>query len=272
MHPELLKIGPFALKTYGLFVAAGVWIGYLIFIRLLKNSALAVRDSGFTKTENLNQQIANQAQELTFWVILGGILGARLLYVLLHLEEYESWFGALKIWEGGLAFQGGLAGGLAGGAFFLHRRKISFWSLADAAAVALAFGHGLGRLGCFSAGCCYGKPSDLPWAVSFPPGGLAPTGVLLHPTQIYDAGLQMLLGGLLIFLFWRRRFKGETFCTYLFFSGLLRFFMEFLRGDSPVLFIVQGRFQIFGLTFFQIAALGLAAVGAGLFFWRSANA
>lgn len=249
MHPELFNLGPLSLKTYGLFVAAGVWAGYLIFSNLVK---LEIASS------------YKEAQELTFWVILGGILGARLLYVLLHLEEYESWFGVLKIWEGGLAFQGGLAGGAVGGAFFLHLRKISFWSLADAAAVALAFGHGLGRLGCFFAGCCYGKTSAVPWAVSFPQGSLAPAGVSLHPTQIYDAGLQMLLGAFLIFLMYRRRFKGETFCSYLFLSGLLRFFMEFLRGDNPLIFL--------GLTFFQIAALGLAAVGAGLFFWRSANA
>lgn len=217
MHPILFKVGPISVPTYGFFVAAGFLLGV----------ALAVRRA---RQEGIDPEIIT---DLAFYILLGTLVGARFYFVAEHWSLYRGkpWE-ALYLWRGGLAFYGGFIGAFVFGFFYVRRRHLPFWDLADLIAPSIPAGHAVGRLGCFSAGCCYGKPCHLPWAVTFTdPRSLARLGVPLHPTQLYHALANFLI---FLFLYWfypKRRFSGEVFLAYLFLYGLGRFTVEFFRGD-----------------------------------------
>jgi len=217
MHPILFKVGPISVPAYGFFVAAGFLLGV----------ALAVRRA---HQEGIDPEIIT---DLAFYILLGTLAGARFYFVAEHWSFYRGkpWE-ALYLWQGGLAFYGGFIGAFIFGFFYVRRKHLPFWDLADLIAPSIAAGHAVGRLGCFSAGCCYGRPCHLPWAVTFTdPRSLARLGVPLHPTQLYHALANLLI---FLFLYWfypKRRFSGEVFVAYLFLYGLGRFTVEFFRGD-----------------------------------------
>ena len=242
MFPILYKIGPLTFHTYGLFVALGVFAGIKIAVWL------AERD-GFKSKE-----IEESLYSLFFYFVMGGLLGGRLLYVLVHWDEFSGdSAGIFKIWQGGLVSYGGLSGALAG--FLIWHKKnwaLPWKKIADWLSPSIAFGHALGRLGCFSAGCCYGKPTEEPWSVVFTdPLSLAPLGIPLHPTQIYEFVFLVLLG---VFLLMRlahlmksaTRIDGIVFADYLALYSAGRFCIEFFRNDDP---------RFWGLTPGQIASL-----------------
>ena len=171
-------------------------------------SAQAARD-GFT-----DPRVKESLYKLAFQGVACGILGARLFYAATHWQDFQNdWIGILKIWEGGLVFYGGLLG--ASGGFYVWNRSkaisASWTQVLDWASPSLAFGHAIGRLGCFAAGCCFGKPTNVPWGVTFThPESLAPLGLPLHPTQIYESGFLVILG---IFLLWRLSRARENFLS-----------------------------------------------------------
>ncbi|MEI8218711.1 MAG: prolipoprotein diacylglyceryl transferase, partial [Elusimicrobiota bacterium] len=139
-----------------------------------------------------------------------------------------------KLWEGGLVFYGGFAAGIAAVIVFVRRtRELRLWNVGDVCAPALTLAHSFGRVGCFFAGCCYGRECQLPWAISFTnPGSLAPIYILRHPTQLYEA-----VGTLALFFVLDRQRRGlhaegTTFGWYLISYSLLRFIIEFFRGDD----------------------------------------
>ena len=148
--------------------------------------------------------------------------------------------------------------------FYIYRHQMALWTTLDIMAVAMPLGQFIGRLGCFMAGCCYGKECHLPWAVTFNnPDTLAPVGVAVHPTQLYESFLS--LGVFFFFLWWRHRqtFPGQILGAYLLLAGAVRFFVEFFRGDE------RGPVLLLGMPSTQVIALGLI-VGAAIFlFWRS---
>ena len=210
------------LHTYGLLVALGFTLGILLMWRTGKREGF---DGG-------------RLLDLAFWGLVAGLAGSRLTYVAVNARAFaEACFGsgtaedgrivgcaaALKFWEGGMVFYGGAIASTAVVALFCRREHWSFWRLGDVAAPTLALGHAIGRLGCFFAGCCFGKVCTAPWAVSFPPGSvahdeLAATGVIspyasgtppLHPTQLYEAVGELLIFGLLLYLRRRWRLGGE---------------------------------------------------------------
>ena len=219
MHPVLFKLGPLTLRTYGLLVAVGMFTALQYILNRSKKEGIP----------------AENVMDLVLYIIVAGLLGGRLAYVLLNFGYYsQNFWEIFKVWEGGMVFYGGLILGALAGIIYIRRKpSLKLAQLADIFAPGIALAHVFGRLGCFFAGCCYGKPSDLPWAVRFlDPRSLAPTGVCLQPTQLYEAA-----GNLAIFFFlnWYNRFKhkpGKTFWVYLFFYGMLRFHVEFLRGDD----------------------------------------
>jgi len=201
MHPELLRLGPLTLHTYGLLVALGLVAGLIVSIHMGKRE-------GFS-----SQRILDMA----FGMVLAGVVLSRLLYVLLNPSYFLSTpWKILQIWEGGLVFSGGVLGALGAAAWYVRRHHFSLWTLGDVFAPGLALGQAIGRIGCFMAGCCYGRPTDVPWAVVFThPRSLAPIGVPIHPTQLYHS-----LAGFIIFLalFWvsaRKRFAGQVFVWFL---------------------------------------------------------
>jgi phosphatidylglycerol:prolipoprotein diacylglycerol transferase len=194
--------------------------------------------------------------DLAFYLMLGVIIGGRLLYVVSHWAQYENdILGIFRLWEGGMMFFGGFIGGFLCGVFYLKKKNISILHIADLVAPAIALGQFFTRIGCFLNGCCFGIPSTLPWAVTFPEecvAGSSPVGgQALHPTQIYSS-----LFGLALFFFLQKRLnvphrRGDIFALYLIFSGGFRFGIDFIRFyENSANFIIN-----------QIVALGLVIVG-----------
>lgn len=224
MHPILFHIGPLTIRMYGLFVAIGMLIGlqYVVVMGRKKN----IPDT--------------LIMDMGFWSVVAGLVGARLMYVLLNWRYYAAnLFDIVKIWEGGLVYYGGVIAGILAAVFFLRRhREIGLWAVFDLVAPGLALGHFFGRIGCFFAGCCYGAPCELPWSVTFSdPASLAPLNAQLHPTQLYEA-----IGTAAIFvilhLFSRRSPRaGYVTAAYLALYGIVRFSLEYFRGDDRGAFL-----------------------------------
>lgn len=237
MHPILFRWGPFTLHTYGLFAALGFLAGF----------GLA---NATAKRRGLPPALVGDA---LVPLLFGGILGARIFYVIFHVAEFwGAWLDTFKIWQGGLMWQGGFLGGVVALILFVKRRKIPFLSLADIFAPAVALGQAVGRIGCLFAGCCYGKTCAFPWAITFRHvESLAPTGQALHPTQLYDAGLDLLITAILWALSrtpWSNQ-NGRMTSLYLILAGGARLAVEPFRADA------RGA----GLGIFS--ATGLVAIG-----------
>jgi len=217
MFPVLLKIGPISIFTYGFFIAVGFLAGIL----------LATKEAKRLGEDN------EKIMDLCFYILVAAIIGSRLFYVAtspgMFLRDPVE---ILKIWNGGLVFYGGFIAALVTGVVFLKVKNIPVWKTADIMAPSVALAHFFGRIGCFFAGCCYGKYCDLPWAVTFNhPDSLAPTGIPLHPTQLYEA-----LGNLAIFLFLfffrkSKKYDGQLFWLYVLIYGIMRSFIEIFRAD-----------------------------------------
>ena len=207
----------------------------------------------------------NRFMILSFYSIVAAIIGSRLLDVILKWDYFSAHpLEIFMLWKGGLAFQGGLILGLLTILFYIQRHQMALWTTLDIMAVATPLGQFIGRLGCFMAGCCYGQECHHSWAVTFNhPDTLAPMGVALHPTQLYESFLSL---GVFFFLLWlrhRQKFPGQLLGTYLLLAGTVRFFVEFFRGDE------RGPVLLLGMPSTQIIALGII-VGAAIFlFWRS---
>jgi phosphatidylglycerol:prolipoprotein diacylglycerol transferase len=243
MHPVLLNIGRFNIYTYGVMIALGLLVGVFLARRQ------AVR-------EGIDP---DKIVDVTFYVLLAALIGSRLLFVFMNLQQYShNPINALKIWEGGLVFYGGLLPAVAVGIWYIKRIGLPLWPVTDIFAPSVAIGHAIGRIGCFFAGCCYGKACSLPWAVTFKdPRSLAPLGISLHPTQLYSSVSLFLIFGFLIFLRRRKTFHGEVFWSYILVYSIVRFLMEFLRGDP--------RGSVLGGLFSTTQAIGIPLAGISVF-------
>jgi phosphatidylglycerol:prolipoprotein diacylglycerol transferase len=252
MHPILVEIGRFSLPTYGFLVATGVLLGLLLCVRNAQRLGINPDD-----TWNLG-----------IVVVLAGILGAKILLIVDDWSHYRSNLGeifSVDTLRSGGVFSGGLVAALLAGAWFMARHKMPPLRTCDAFAPGLALGHAIGRLGCFAAGCCYGKPTQHAWGVVFHnPVGQAPLGVPLEPTQLIESAVELINFFVLSWFITRKHADGQVFGTYLILYGVARFFIEFLRDDP-------GRGQVFGnaMSGTQLIAIILVIVG-GLFWLRRA--
>jgi phosphatidylglycerol:prolipoprotein diacylglycerol transferase len=253
MYPELFRIGNFPINTYGVLLAIGLMLALYVAARL------AARD-GLPK---------ERIYDLGLWTIIGGLLGSKIL--MFFTEDNVNIF-SLDFLRSGGVYYGGFLGGLIALVFLIRFYKFSFWKVADAFAPGVALGQFFGRQGCFSAGCCWGKPTDLFWGVHFTEAGHENTGVPivdaaggalhLHPTQLYESFAMLAVFGVLIYLHRRKRFDGQVLIGYMILYPIVRFTIEFFRDDP--------RGDLFGLTTLtglstsQILSL-LVAVGAILF-------
>lgn len=215
MYPVLFRIGSFEITSFGVLVAIGALVGIWVFQRELKRASLP--DSG------VDAAIAG---------VLGGLLGAKLLWTMEHAGGSER-LTALLFSRGGMSWFGGLIGGVGAGVWWLHRRGIPVMAGLAAASPGLAIGHAIGRIGCFLVGDDYGRPTELPWGVAFPQG-LPPTDIPVHPTQLYEMALLLPIAWLLIR--WRRNGVADrvVFGRYLVLVGVVRFGIEFIRVNEPV--------------------------------------
>ena len=245
MHPFLLKIGNFSIYTYGFFLATGFGAGLL----LAKSEA-----------KRLGQN-SDKIMDLAFYILISAIIGSRLLYVLTNLETFtKDPVGIFKIWEGGLVFYGGFIAAMITAIILLKKWKMDLWTIADLTAPSIAAGQFFGRIGCFSAGCCYGKICDLPWAIVFRnPDSLAPVGIPLHPTQLYHAFSNLVIFFFLWFYRKRKKFDGQLFWLYILLYGITRAFIEIFRGDfrGNTFFNFLSISQIIGLTMAIIAIIAM---------------
>lgn len=173
------------------------------------------------------------------WIIVGTVIGARTLYVISYWDKEFAGEPLIRIFNvrSGLVFYGGLIGASLSTIIYCLRHKLPLWRIADIFAPSVALGHGIGRIGCFMTGCCYGKQCDLPWAVHFPADDHWTRGVGVHPTQLYEAGLNILFYLFLAWLFQRRKFDGQVFAVYLVGYALIRAFVESFRGDYTQYFV-----------------------------------
>ncbi len=247
MYPVLFQVGGLTLHSYGVLVAAAVlaaiWIG-----------TREARRKGFA---------ADVVGDLTLPVVLAGLAGGRLAYVVGWEPElfWRNPLGILAVWRGGLALHGALVAGFGAGLWFCYTRRLDPWRLADALAPAIILGQAIGRLGCFLSGDAYGRPTDLPWAVVFTnPAALAPLGVPLHPVQLYEFVLDLVLFAILLAVRERMAFAGQPFLLYLGGYGLIRLLTEVFRGD---------RVEVgFGLSLLQGASLLLLVGSLVINAWR----
>lgn len=223
MKPILFDLGRFQLHSFGLMVALGFLCGTWLAARRARVAGLdpaAIQDIVFP------------------WLLVGGLLGARILYVVSYWDHDfagKPWTDAFAIWKGGLVFYGGLIGAVIAGVIGIRRRGLPLWRTADALTPGLALGHVFGRLGCLLNGCCFGRTCTLPWAIHFPDSHET-HGAGLHPTQVYEALLNLALCAALVW--WhdrRRRFDGQVFALYLLAYAVIRSVCEVFRGDYAYL-------------------------------------
>jgi len=218
MFPDLFSIGPFTLHTYGVFVAAGFFVGVMVAVKI-------------GKAEGINSR---QVTDFCFFLLIGAVAGSRIMYVLVDPGYFlRRPLEIFKIWQGGLVFSGGLVAVLIVALWYAGRHRLSVWKLGDTCAPAAAIGQTIGRIGCFMAGCCYGKPTDLPWAVVFTdPQSLAPLNVPLHPTQLYHALGALVIFVILMLLHSRKQFDGQLLLWFLILHSAARLTVERFRGDN----------------------------------------
>jgi len=264
MHPTLLKLGSLTLHWYGVLVAIGFLVGLWTASRRAPRADVP----------------AEAVADLGPWLILGALVGSRALYVISYwktlfddpLIPRAPWTEIFMVQRGGLVYYGGLIGAALAVVLRTRSKQLPLWRLADVLAPSIALGCVFGRLGCLMNGCCYGRPAALPWAIRFPHDspawqqhralGLADEqgrSAWVHPTQLYDALLNLALYAGLAWLFRRRRFDGQVFAVYLMGYALFRSVVELFRGDYPA------SHRLGGWTPAQLAGVGIFAAGAVAF-------
>jgi phosphatidylglycerol:prolipoprotein diacylglycerol transferase len=230
MYPELFRIGSFPINTYGVFLALAFLCAILITVKLAARDGLP-RDKIY---------------DLCLWMLLFSLIGSKVLMLFTEPEyrDHPLQLLSLDFLRSGGVFYGGLIGAILTGYLLMRRYKLPWWKTADACAPGIAIGNFFGRQGCFAAGCCWGKPTSLPWGVKFTELGHQITGVptdtYLHPTQLYESFAMLIVFFFLLWLHKRRRFSGQVILLYALLYSVIRFGIEFLRDDP--------RGDVFGLT------------------------
>ncbi len=221
MHPILFEVGGFPVYTYGVLLGAAYLLG-------LQFALVRARRRGLN---------ADRVLDLGIWIIVSALVGAKLLLLIVDRDRYRTVAEMLSLLRSAGVFYGGLILAVAVAIWYVRRSRMPMWPVADAFAPAIALGHVVGRMGCLFAGCCYGRPASVPWAITFHSEFAAlnvgtPLHVALHPTQLYDAGAELLILVSLLVLERRgRAFAGRTFWGYMLLYGTSRFIIEFYRGD-----------------------------------------
>ena len=222
MHPILFEIGGFPIYTYGVMLAAAYLLG-------LQFALVRARKRGLDP---------NRVMDLGIWIIVSALLGAKLLLLIVDFDAFRRDPGELMtLVRSGGVFYGGLIAAVAVALWYLRRHRMPMWTVTDVFAPGIALGHVIGRMGCFFAGCCFGKETSVPWAVTFTDkfataNAGTPLNVPLHPTQLYEAGAELLiLAALLLTEHRGRSFPGRTFWSYMLAYAVSRFIIEIYRGD-----------------------------------------
>ncbi len=256
MYPRLYTWEPyFTLHTYGVLMALAVFAGLYVAVRLAPRAGL--------KRESV--------WNIGVYMALAGLIGSRLMYLISEWRYYAENPKQIFSWgtlQAGGFFQGGLILAVVVGLWLVRREKISFLALSDVCSPGIALGLALARLGCFTAGCCWGKVTQSAWAVTFTDPYSArvvgvPLGIPLHPTQLYESLLSFALFGLLLLLWHWRSFSGQIFAAFLILYSTGRFLLEFMRDDPRGPFFFEG-----ALSTPQLMSILLFLVGVAVW-WRN---
>jgi phosphatidylglycerol---prolipoprotein diacylglyceryl transferase len=256
MYPRLLITPYFTVHTFGVLLATAYIVAFTWLTRAGRRQGLP----------------SEALESLGFWAIAGALIGAKALMVGRELPEYlasPSLLVSGSLLASAGDFYGGFIGALIASAIFFWRRPaLPFWRVADVAAPAIALGQAIGRIGCFMAGDDYGSPTRVPWAVTFtdPEAGSiggAPLGVPLHPVQLYESAICLLLFALLVRMSRRKHADGDIILAYTLFYAMARFVLEFFRGDADRGFVAGGL-----LSTSQAIALILGPLSVALWLLR----
>ncbi|MCK4851921.1 MAG: prolipoprotein diacylglyceryl transferase [Candidatus Omnitrophica bacterium] len=236
MHRVLIQIGPFAVYSYGFFMAAA----FLICVFLVRRNS------------DRFGVPSDKVMDCLVWLLIGGVVGGRLLFALINWHYYfQHPVRIFALREGGMAFQGSLAMAVLAGALACRLKRIPFWRTGDFVAPYAALGHAVGRIGCFFNGCCYGRIIEKGLGVTFPG-----EPYMRIPTQIYSALFLLFLYLFLAGLREKKVFGGFVLSMYIIAYSAFRFFMGFLRGDTPAV--------LWGMKLSQLISAGMLVSGAAL--------
>jgi phosphatidylglycerol:prolipoprotein diacylglycerol transferase len=252
MYPRLFELGPVTLYTYGVLLAAA----YLVGLKLAMVRA---------KARGLDH---NRVLDLGIYIIISALVGAKLLLLITDFRTFTADpRELLTLARSGGVFYGGLILAVAVALWYIRRVGLPLWTTCDVFAPGIALGHVVGRFGCFFAGCCYGKPTSLPWGITFTDPFAAanvgtPLNQALHPTQLYEAGAEFLILVLLLVTERKGRpYPGRTFWLYMLLYAISRFIIEFFRGDD--------RGVVFGFSTSQFISIVLAPLAVFMLVYLS---
>jgi phosphatidylglycerol---prolipoprotein diacylglyceryl transferase len=240
MHPEFIKIGNFVVYLYGVLVAAGVLVSSLIFQKTAGE-------------EGYSQPVISK---LIFWTVIFGIAGGRILHVFIHIAYYYRHFWEIfYIRNGGLAIQGAIFSSLVFLIVYSKMKELKPLKTLDMMALSVPAGQALGRIGCFFNGCCYGKITDLPIGVMFPH-----LTEKVHPTQLYYTLCYIALFFILKTLYRKKAKQGLVFGSYIMGFALIRYSIDFLRGDLVYKYMNFYPTQIIGILVFAFGAIWTVSI------------
>jgi len=257
--PELFNIGPIPIRSFGLMLAISFFLGVYYVKRITARDRLP----------------CDPFLNVAYILIIGGILGARVSYVLLHLSEFSGrWtdtfnpFGSTEFGIAGLNLYGGVVLAILGALAYCHFKRLSVLQVFDYFAPTLGLGLAITRIGCFMNGCCFGTPTDLPWGVSFPFGSL-PYSIFgdahLHPAQLYSSLYGLVLFIALHFLVKHKKFTGQVVAILFMSEAIFRFAIEYVRYYEDAMYFSLGSYQP---TYNQVISLTLFIVGLSLYIIR----
>lgn len=256
MHPVLFEIFGFPIHVYGLLIASG----FLLAMNLARRQSAREGEDP--------EQIA----DLAFLALVAGLIGARIVFIFTKIDEYAANpLEVVMFWRGGLVFYGGFIGAALFVVYFCRKHRLDYFKIVDILIPSLAMAHAFGRFGCLAAGCCFGKPTELPWGIVFPVNSMTHSqqvsdGLVavhdhplpVHPTQLYEAGAEIALFAILLFFRTRKRFHGQLFLAWLASYSVIRSLIEILRGDTE-------RGLYYGLSTSQWISLAVAITAVTLF-------
>lgn len=254
MHPLLFEVGRFPVYTYGVLLATAYLTGLWLAVHRARQRGLN----------------GDRVMDLGIWIIASALIGAKLLLLAVDFKYYsQNPAELLAVFRSGGVFYGGLIAAVAVAFWYMRRARLPLWATTDAFAPGIALGHVIGRLGCVMAGCCYGRPTDAGWAITFTSTLAAenvgtPLGVPLHPTQLYEAGAELIILALLLATERKgRAYPGRTFWLYMLMYAISRFIIEFYRGDPRGTVGMFSTSQFISLLLVPLAAYMLFRLARG---------